>query len=54
MFLSLPLLVLGILATDHHHDAVTADHLAMLAARLHRCTHLHDSPPSDHADVECI
>ena len=39
--LPLALLVLGILLTDHHHDSLATDHLAVLAAWLDRCLHLH-------------
>jgi hypothetical protein len=43
--LALALLVLGIFATDHHHDAPPPDDLAAIAARLHRCLNLHANPP---------
>src|SRR5262249_28204545 len=46
--LPLALLVLGIFATDHHHDPLATDHLAVLATRLYRRSHFHlvISPPA--------
>src|SRR3954451_2228892 len=40
--LTLPLLVPRVLA-DHQDHAATADHLALLAHRLHRCSYFHCS-----------
>jgi hypothetical protein len=39
--LALTLLVLRLFLTDDHHHPMTADHLATVAARLHRRSHFH-------------
>jgi len=39
--LALTLLVLGLFLADDHYHAVAADHLATVAARLHRRSHFH-------------
>src|SRR5579863_1805221 len=41
--LSLPLFVLRVLADDPHH-AVAANHLALVANLLYRCSYLHENP----------
>src|SRR5690242_16786238 len=43
--LALPLLMLGVLAADDHHDALAPDDLAVLAARLDRRSDFHRDAP---------
>ena len=33
--------MLGVLAANHHYDAIAADHLAVFAARFNRRSYLH-------------
>src|SRR5262249_14256702 len=46
LVLPLTLLVLGVLAANHHDNAIAANNLTTVAARLHRCLYLHPNLPS--------
>src|SRR5579875_2446655 len=45
--LALPLLVLGVFTTDHHHNTIASNHSTVFATRFHCGKYFHDSPPYD-------